>query len=69
MKPWRARLAKPACRRPRKLQSDNLIHAEFDSTLVTVDGLLVSVRETPAGQALEMRSGVAHIYGPAQYQG
>src|SRR5579859_1930550 len=42
----------------RKLQPDNLIHAEYDSTLVTVDGLLVSVRETPAGQALEMRSGV-----------
>ena len=43
--------------RARKLQSDSLIHAEYDSTLVTVDGLLVSVRETPAGQALEMRSG------------
>lgn len=42
----------------RKLQPDNLIHAAYDSTLVTVDGLLVSVRETPAGQALEMRSGV-----------
>jgi signal transduction histidine kinase len=42
----------------RKLQPDNLIHAEYDSTLVTVDGLLVNVRETPAGQALEMRSGV-----------
>jgi signal transduction histidine kinase len=42
----------------RKLQSDNLIHAGYDSTLVTVDGSLVSVRETPAGQALEMRSGV-----------
>ncbi|MGA9777099.1 MAG: ATP-binding protein [Verrucomicrobiia bacterium] len=42
----------------RKLQPDNLIHAEYDSTLVAVDGLLVSVRETPAGQALEMRSGV-----------
>jgi len=43
--------------KPRKLQSDSLIHAEYDSTLVMVDGLLVSVRETPAGQALEMRSG------------
>ncbi|HUA39775.1 MAG TPA: ATP-binding protein [Candidatus Sulfopaludibacter sp.] len=42
----------------RKLPADNLIRAEYDSTLVTVDGLLVSVRETPAGQALEMRSGV-----------
>jgi signal transduction histidine kinase len=44
--------------KPRKLQPDNLIIAEYDSTLVEVDGLLVSVRETPAGQALEMRSGV-----------
>jgi signal transduction histidine kinase len=42
----------------RKLQPDNLIHAAYDSTLVMVDGLLVSVRETPAGLALEMRSGV-----------
>ncbi len=42
----------------RKLPPDNLINAEYDSTLVTVDGLLGSVRETPAGQALEMRSGV-----------
>jgi len=42
----------------RKLQPDNLINAEYDSTLVKVDGLLVSVRETPVGQALEMRSGV-----------
>jgi signal transduction histidine kinase len=44
--------------KPRKLQPDSLIIAEYDSTLVEVDGLLVSVRETPAGQALEMRSGV-----------
>ena len=44
--------------KPRKLQPDNLIHAEYDSTFVEVEGLLVSVRETPAGQALEMRSGV-----------
>lgn len=44
--------------KPRKLQPENLIQAEYDSTLVELDGLLVSVRETPAGQALEMRSGV-----------
>ena len=49
-----AALPEPA----RKLQPDNLIRAEYDSTRVKVDGLLVSVRETPAGQALEMRSGV-----------
>jgi signal transduction histidine kinase len=42
----------------RKLQPNNLIREEYDSTRVKVDGLLVSVRETPGGQALEMRSGV-----------
>ena len=42
----------------RKLESNNLILGEYDSTRVKVDGLLVGVRETPAGQALEMRSGV-----------
>jgi len=44
--------------KPRELQPDNLIQSEYDSTLVELEGLLVSVRETPAGQALEMRSGV-----------
>jgi signal transduction histidine kinase len=44
--------------KPRKLRPDNLIHSEYDSTLVEAEGLLVSVRETPVGQALEMRSGV-----------
>ena len=42
----------------RKLEPNSLIRGEYDSTRVKVDGLLVSVRETPAGQALEMRSGV-----------
>ncbi|HTY87755.1 MAG TPA: ATP-binding protein [Candidatus Acidoferrum sp.] len=42
----------------RKLQPNNLIREEYDSTRVKVDGLLVSVRDTPVGQALEMRSGV-----------
>jgi signal transduction histidine kinase len=42
----------------RELQPNDLIREDYDSTLVKVDGLLVSVRETPAGQALEMRSGI-----------
>jgi signal transduction histidine kinase len=42
----------------RKLQPNDLIRENYDSTLVKVDGLLVSVRETPVGQALEMRSGI-----------
>ena len=41
-----------------RLAADNLIQSVYDSTLVTVDGTLVSLRETAAGQALEMRSGV-----------
>ncbi|HEY1661555.1 MAG TPA: ATP-binding protein [Verrucomicrobiae bacterium] len=41
-----------------KLQPDNLIQSAYDSTLVTIDGILVSLRETPAGQILEIRSGV-----------
>jgi signal transduction histidine kinase len=41
-----------------RLQPNSLIREEYDSTRVKVDGLLVSVRETPVGQALEMRSGV-----------
>ncbi len=42
----------------RKLSPNNLIQEEYDSTRVKVDGLLMSVRETPVGQALEMRNGV-----------
>jgi signal transduction histidine kinase len=41
-----------------KLQANDLIRDQYDSTRVKVDGLLVSVRETPGGQALEMRSGI-----------
>ena len=44
--------------KPRPLQPNNLIQGECDSTLIKVDGLLVSVRETPVGQALELRSGI-----------
>jgi signal transduction histidine kinase/uncharacterized protein YdeI (BOF family) len=40
-----------------KLQANDLIRDQYDSTRVKVDGLLVSVRETPGGQALEVRSG------------
>ncbi len=41
-----------------KLQPDNLIQSAYDSTLVTLDGVLVSLRETAAGQIMEIRSGV-----------
>jgi len=42
----------------RKLPPNDLIREDYDSTLVKIDGFLVSVRETPAGQSLEMRSGI-----------
>ena len=41
-----------------KVQPNDLIHEGYDSTRVKVEGLLVGVRETPAGQVLEMRSGM-----------
>ncbi|HLX95628.1 MAG TPA: ATP-binding protein [Verrucomicrobiae bacterium] len=44
--------------KPRPLQSSNLIQGEYDATRIRVDGLLVNVRETPVGLALEMRSGI-----------
>jgi signal transduction histidine kinase len=43
---------------PTKLQPDNLIRSVYDATLVTIDGALVSLRETTAGEVLEIRSGV-----------
>ncbi len=42
----------------KKLKSDDLLHADYDSTRVKVEGLLVSVRKTAADQVLEMQSGV-----------
>ncbi|HSY43217.1 MAG TPA: ATP-binding protein, partial [Candidatus Acidoferrum sp.] len=39
------------------LPSENLVRGEYDSKRVKVDGLLEGVRETPAGQILEMQSG------------
>ena len=41
---------------PKKLDAENLIREESDSTLVKIDGVLESVRETPAGQTLEVLS-------------
>jgi signal transduction histidine kinase len=41
----------------KKLDPENLIHEGHDSTLVKIDGVLESVRETPAGQFLEILSG------------
>jgi signal transduction histidine kinase len=42
---------------PKKLDADNLIREEYDSTLVKIDGVLEDVRETSAGQILEVLSG------------
>ena len=42
---------------PVKLQPGDLIRDEYDSTRVSVDGMLESVRETPGGLALEVRTG------------
>jgi signal transduction histidine kinase len=39
------------------LPPENLVRGEYDSTRVTIDGLLEGVRETSAGQILEMQSG------------
>jgi len=43
---------------PTKLSPDNLIRSVYDATRVTIDGTLVSLRETAAGEVLEVRSGV-----------
>jgi signal transduction histidine kinase/uncharacterized protein YdeI (BOF family) len=40
-----------------KLEATNLIRGAYDSTRVTIDGLLESVEETPAGHILEMQIG------------
>ena len=40
-----------------KLPAENLLRADYDSTRVTIDGVLEGVREIPAGQILEMQSG------------
>jgi signal transduction histidine kinase len=39
------------------LPPENLVRGEYDSTRVKIDGVLAGVRETPAGQILEMQSG------------
>jgi signal transduction histidine kinase len=39
------------------LAPENPIRGEYDSTRVKIDGVLEGVRETPAGQILEMQSG------------
>jgi signal transduction histidine kinase len=42
----------------RRLRPDQLMRADYDSTRVRLDGLLVSVRKTQSDQVLEMQSGV-----------
>lgn len=41
----------------RVLSSDDLIHPGFDSTLVSVDGMLASVRDTKTNLVMEIQSG------------
>lgn len=43
---------------PKTLQPDDLIHADYDSTRVRVEGLLMSARRARADQVLEMQNGV-----------
>lgn len=43
---------------PIKLEPDNLIRSIYDATLVSIDGTLVSLRETASGEVLEIHSGV-----------
>jgi len=43
---------------PRKLEEDNLVRDDYDSTLVQVDGILVGLNYRPEGDALELQSGL-----------
>ncbi len=42
----------------KNLPADNLVRSEYDATRVRVKGVLVSVRETPAEQTLEIQNGL-----------
>ena len=44
--------------KPRKLAGDNLIQADYDATLVCLDGVLVGLRNLGTGVELEMQNGV-----------
>ncbi len=46
---------------PKKIDGANLIHGEYDSTRVSIEGLLNIVRETPSGETLEM-STASHTF-------
>ena len=41
-----------------KLEADNLLRDDYDSTLVEVDGVLLGVNSKPEGEVLEMQSGL-----------
>ena len=43
---------------PKELRPDDLIHADYDSTRVRVEGVLMSVRKSRTDQVLEMQNGV-----------
>jgi signal transduction histidine kinase len=44
--------------KPYLLKADNLVRDEYDSTLVRVDGVLLSMNSTPDGYVLEMQNGL-----------
>lgn len=46
---------------PKSLDGENLIQGQYDSTRVRIEGLLEDVRETSAGEALEM-SAAGHTF-------
>jgi signal transduction histidine kinase len=41
---------------PKTLDGENLVEGQYDSTLVSIAGVLDDVRETPSGESLEMSS-------------
>ena len=41
-----------------KLEADNLLRDDYDSTLVQVDGVLLGINSKPEGEVLEMQSGL-----------
>jgi signal transduction histidine kinase len=44
--------------KPRKLKADDLVHDEYDSTLVQVDGVLLGLSSNPSGTVLEIQNGL-----------
>jgi signal transduction histidine kinase len=64
------RLGRAALPEPRSLPSEELLRADYDSTRVRVQGILLSARAVPEGLVLELQSGVrtfvARLGGPGK---